>query len=388
MAPVSTESVFAPRVQQEVSMPVGPELRFLDRTHVVFEGKTYLFFGGTDYHRLASHPQVVAACRQEAESGGLSCAGSRITTGNNPLYERLEEKLSSFLGADEVALCSGGYLSNTVALEALADDYQRFFIDSDAHVSLRGLARCLTPERVSTFRHADPDDLSRQIQISLHWGERPLVLTDGVASSNGELNPLGDYWGIISNRGGLLLVDDAHGIGTVGPSGKGSPEAASLPSVAFVQTGTLSKALGTFGGLVAGSRGLAARIRDRSQAFVGATAIPPPIAAAAIRSIEILQANPGMISGLQTRTKKVREGLGAMGFVTGSSPAPIISVSHQDTTRNERLRLILLEHGLYLPLIRDYPGSPHGGHFRLTLSSVHTDQDVKRLLQAVALSCD
>ena len=148
-------------------MPVGPEIRFLDRTHVMFQGKSFLFFGGTDYHRLASHPEVMAACRQEAESGGLSSAGSRITTGNNPLYARLEEKLSRFLGAEEAALCSGGYLSNTVALEALADDYQRFFIDSDAHVSLRSSARRLAPERVTTFRHAEPDDLSRQVQSSL-----------------------------------------------------------------------------------------------------------------------------------------------------------------------------------------------------------------------------
>ena len=369
-------------------MPVGPELRFLDRTHVMFQGKSYLFFGGTDYHRLASHPEVVAACRREAESGGLSSAGSRITTGNNPLYARLEEKLSSFLGTEEVALCAGGYLSNAAALEALMDDYQRFFVDSDAHVSLRGPTKCLTPGRISTFRHAEPSDLMRQIQGSLHPGERPLVLTDGVASYDGELSPLGEYWEIVRNWGGLLLVDDAHGIGTIGPSGKGSPEAARLPPVAFVQTGTLSKALGTFGGLVAGSAGLAARIIDRSQAFVGATAIPPPIAAAAIRSIEILQSNPGMITGLQTRTVQARETLKAMGFAAGSSPAPIISISHRDTARNERLRLILLEHGLYLPLIRDYPGSPPGGHFRLTLSSVHTDQDIARVLEAVARSCE
>jgi 7-keto-8-aminopelargonate synthetase-like enzyme len=369
-------------------MPVGPELRFLDRTHVMFQGKPYLFFGGTDYHRLASHPEVVAACRHEAEFGGLSCAGSRITTGNNPLFERLEQKLANFLGTEEVALCSGGYLSNTVALEALADDYQRFFIDSDAHVSVRGPARCLAPERVSMFRHADPAELSRQIQGSLHFGERPLVITDGVASQNGELSPLGEYWEIVRSRGGLLLVDDAHGIGTVGPSGKGSPEAARLPPVAFVQTGTLSKALGTFGGLVAGATGLAARIIDRSQAFAGATAIPPPIAAATIRSIEILQANPGMISRLQRQTAHVRERLKNMGFDTGSSPAPIISITHRDTARNEALRLILLEHVIYLPLIRDYPGSPPGGHFRLTLSSAHTDQDVECLLQAIAQSCD
>jgi 8-amino-7-oxononanoate synthase len=369
-------------------MPVGPELRFLNRTHVMFEGKPYLFFGGTDYHRLASHPEVVAACRREAESGGLSSAGSRTTTGNHPLYERLETKLANFLGTEKVALCSAGYLSNTMALEALADDYQRFFVDSDAHVSLKSAARGLAPERVSTFRHVEPDDLSRQIQSSLRPGERPLVLIDGVTAYNGELSPLAAYWEIVGHRGGLLLVDDAHGIGTIGPGGKGSPAAARLPPAAFVQTGTLSKSLGSFGGLVAGSAGLAARIMDRSQAFAGATALPPPLAAAAIRSIEILQANPEMISGLATRTARVRERLRAMGFVTGSSPAPIISITHRDTAKNERLRQILLEHGIYLPLIRDYPGSPPGGHLRLTLSSLHTDEDVERVLKAVERSCE
>jgi 7-keto-8-aminopelargonate synthetase-like enzyme len=125
---------------------------------------------------------------------------------------------------------------------------------------------------------------------------------------------------------------------------------------------------------------------DRSQAFVGATPIPPPLAAAAIRAIEILQENPGMISGLQARTAHVRKQLGGLGFVTGSSPAPIISLTHRDTGKNERLRLILLERGLYVPLIQGYPGSPPGGHLRLTLSSVHTDRDVERLLEAVAQS--
>jgi 8-amino-7-oxononanoate synthase len=369
-------------------MPVGPELRFIDRTHVMFQGKPYLFFGGTDYHRLASHPDVVAACRQEAESGGLSSAGSRITTGNNPLYGLLEAKLASFLGAEEVVLCSAGYLSNTIALEALADEYDRVFIDSDAHVSLKGPARCLAPARLTAFRHGDPDDLSRQLQGSLRPGERPLVLCDGVASSDGALSPVGEYWEIVLSRGGLLLIDDAHGIGTVGPSGKGSPEAASLPPEAFVQTGTLSKALGAFGGLMAGSTGLAGRIMDRSQAFMGTTALPPPFAAAAIRSIEILQANQGMISGLQERTARLRERLRTMGFASESSPAPIISITHGDAERNERMRLVLLAHGLYAPLIRDYPGSPPGGHLRLTLSSVHTEQDMDLLLEAIAQSCE
>ncbi len=369
-------------------MSKGPQLSFPDRTRVMYEGRQYLFFGGNDYHRLSSHPEVVAACRKEAESGGLSCAGSRITTGNHPLFDALEKKIAGFLATDAVTLCSDGYLSNAVILEALAGDDQRVFLDSAAHVSVSGPTRSLFPGRVHAFRHADADDLARHVRANLRHGERPLVLTDGVGSADGDLSPLGDYWDAVREKGGLLMVDDAHGTGTVGPRGKGSPVEAGLPAEAFIQTGTLSKALGTFGGFAAGPAWLAARILEKSHAYVGATPVPPPIAAAAIRSIEILQEHPEMISTLQARTASVRKRLNALGFSTGSSPAPIISVTHGDATKNDRLRAILLERGFYIPLIRDYPGTPPGGHFRLTLSSAHTDEDVERLLDAMAQSCD
>ncbi len=364
----------------------GPQLRLIDRTRVLFEGKEYLFFGGNDYHRLANHPETVAACQQEALSSGLGSSGSRVTTGNHPLYRQLEKKLAAFLHVDEVVLCSGGYLSNTMALEALSHDYQRFFIDIGAHPSLREPATRLPRERVSVFRHADPSDLARRIEEELRPGERPLVLTDGVAPLNGELLPLGAYWEVVRRRDGLLLVDDAHGIGTIGPSGRGSLQAAKLPSTAFVQTGTLSKALGAFGGLVAGGAGLLKRVLAHSRTFVGATPIPPPIAAAALRSIEILEANPEWVSDLQERVLCARITLEQMGFDTGRSPAPILSVSYFDTTKNERLRAILLEHEIYAPLIRDYPGSTPGGQFRFSLSSAHTDPEIERLLMVVALS--
>jgi 7-keto-8-aminopelargonate synthetase-like enzyme len=182
-------------------------------------------------------------------------------------------------------------------------------------------------------------------------------------------------------------VDDAHGIATVGPNGRGSLAAGGLPQDAFVQTATLSKALGAFGGLAAGPPWLAERIIEKSNAYVGATPVPPPLAAAAIRAIEILQEHPEMIRGLQERTADVRRRLNAMGFRAGFSPAPIVSVTHHNTARNERLREILLSRGIYVPLIGDYPGSPPGGHFRLTLSSAHTDEEVERLLGAIAQSC-
>jgi 8-amino-7-oxononanoate synthase len=368
-------------------MPLGPELRFLDRTRVLYEGKPYLFFGGTDYHRLSSHPDVLRALQEVAESDGLSCAGSRTTTGNHPLVAELERKVAVFLGAGEAALCSSGYLSNAVALEAIAGEFQRFFIDGSAHSSLASPAGRLPREAVIAFRHADPEDLERELKGHLQPGEKPLVLTDGVVPVDGEMPPLGTYWELVREFGGALFVDDAHGIAVVGPSGKGSPEEAGLPAGSFIHTGTLSKGLGVFGGLVAGPAGMAAKIVEKSLAFVGGTPIPPPIAAAAIRSIQILQENPGLIAGLRSRMLRVRERLRAMGLRVPSSPAPILSITHHDTAKNLRLRSLLFERGIYPPFIH-YPGSPPGGHFRFAVSSAHTEEEVNLLLDTIGMSCD
>ncbi len=367
-------------------MPLGPELRVLDRTRVLHEGKPYLFFGGTDYHRLSSHPDVLLAVREVAATDGLSCAGSRTTTGNHPLVVELERSLASFLGAGAAVTCPSGYLSNAMALEALAGEFQRFFIDAGAHSSMAAPAGRLPRESVLTFRHADPDDLERLLKDSLRPGEKPLVLTDGVVPVDGELLPLGAYWDRVRPFGGALLVDDAHGIAVVGPDGKGSPAEAGLPPEAVIQAGTLSKGLGTFGGVVAGFATLAAKVLEKSLTFVGATPIPPPFAAAAIRSMEILRTNPGLLADLRARARRARERLRSMGFRMVTSPAPILSVTHRDADKNLRLRALLVERGIY-PTFSNYPGSPPGGHFRFALSSAHTEEEIDLLLDTISLSC-
>ena len=367
-------------------MAFGPELRFLDRTKVLYEGKAYLFFGGNDYHRLATHPDVIRAARDVAESDGWSCAGSRITTGNHPLLAELERRAATFLGAGEAVLCPSGYLSNCVALETMSGDFQRVFLDGGAHASLATPTDRSPREMVVAFRHADPEDLARRLHECLRPGERPLVLTDGVEPGDGELPPLHAYWAAVRDFGGVLLVDDAHGIGVLGPNGMGSPAEAGLPADAFMQTGTFSKALGAFGGLVTGPAGLAERVIEKSRAFVGATPIPPPLAAAGIRALEILQASPGLITGLRSRVLRVRERVQALGFRASASPAPILSITHHDVEKNSRLRSLLLDRGIYPPLIR-YPGSPPGGHFRFTISSAHAEEDIERLLDTLAASC-
>jgi len=366
-------------------MSLAAELRFFDRTKVLHGGRPYVFFGGTDYHRLASHPEVLRAFGEAVLTEGLSCAGSRLTTGNHPLLARLEAETAAFLGAGSVSACSGGYLANTVALEAVRDDYWRFFLDSGAHASLATGAETLPMDRVHLFR-GDPGELATEIKLNLKPRERPLVLTDGVVGGTGRLAPLQAYWELVGPLGGTLLVDDSHGLGVVGPGGQGSPAQAGLPSDACIQTGTFAKAFGAFGGLVAGPADLAGKVAARSRAFVGATPIPPPLAAAALRSIGLLREHPEWITGLQARMVEVRRRLGALGFPMADSTAPMVSVTHHDQARNQRLCAILLDAGIYPSLI-NYPGCPPGGHFRFAFSSVHTDPEVELLIQSIALSC-
>jgi 7-keto-8-aminopelargonate synthetase-like enzyme len=358
-------------------------LRFVDRTKVVRDGKTYVFFGGTDYHRMGSHPEVLRAFQEAAATEGLDCAGSRVTTGNYSLLVQLERKTAEFLGRDEAAACSGGYLSNTVALEAFRDDFQRFFIYAGAHASVATPAEGLPGHELHPFR--DPEDLVRQLKLKLRPGEKPLVLTDGVVSGNGLIPPLGAYWEAVRDLGGKLLVDDAHGLGVVGPTGKGSPEELGLPPEACLLTGTYSKGFGVFGGLVAGDRGLLEKVIKRSRAFVGATPMPPPVTAAALRAIGILQEHPELITRLRSRTLRMREHLAGLGFPPSTSTAPIFSVTYGDEARNARLGAILEQDGLF-PTFINYPGCPPGGHFRFTLSSAHTDGEVERLMRAIAAS--
>ena len=368
-------------------MPLGPQLHAADRTKIVFEGRPYLFFGGNDYHRLSTHPEVLQAAREALATEGLLAAGSRSTTGNHPLHAKLEARTADFLGAGETVLCADGYLSNTVAVEAFAPDFQRFFLDGSAHASLRMPLDRLPREQVHVFRHADPESLEQELRRHLRPGERPLVLSNGVESGSGELPPLAAYWEAVRDRGGKLLVDDAHGVGTLGLTGKGSPEEAQLPPGSFLQTGTFAKAFGGFGGLLADGAGLMVRVAGRSQTFIGATPVPPPVVAASLRALEILTAHPYMITDLRARTLRVRQWLRTFGLKSPDSPAPILSVTHHDEAKNQRLRFLLVQNGIF-PTFTDYPGCPPGGHFRFTLSGLHTDEEIDLLLETIALSCE
>lgn len=357
-------------------MSLGPQIEPRGPRHVVWEGEEYLFFGGNDYHRLAFHPEVVEAACAAAHKWGLNVSGSRSTSANHPLYEALEDRLSRYLGAEAACVLSTGYMSNAILLQAIADSFTHLLIDAKAHSSLVDAAMATRHPHV-VFDHLSMESLEKAL-ANLPSRASPLVLTDGIFASTGEIAPLAEIHALSVS----IVADDAHGIATVGSRGKGSWSECGIGRDRFYQTGTLSKGLGSFGGLIAADKQTIDLVKSRSSAFTGGTPIPLPMAAAAIKSLEILEREPSMAESLRIRSLKVKRDMLAGGVPVREGPSPICSVTFADATRNRILYERLKANRIY-PNFVNYPGSPPGGHFRLTLSSAHTEEDIERLLSAL-----
>ncbi len=359
----------------------GHPLQAVDRDYVLHEGRRLLFFAGTDYHRLSTHPAVIEAAMEATKQFGISAGGSRATTANHPLYTRLEEKLAGFFDCEAALLLPSGYLSNLALLQTIMQDFDTIFIDRLAHSSLRDAA-LVSGKRQVSFKHLDTGNLLVMLQKHLHGHERPLLMTDGIFPARGEMPPMEGYTALIKSFGGKILVDDAHAMAVSGPSGKGIRELPRLEQGLFFQTGTLSKGFGAFGGVITGRQSLIDRIRQDSAVFIGSSGLPLPAVAAAIESVSILQNDRSMIGKLQQSASDFSERLVKVGLAAEPSNVPIFSITFADEQANRDFYRALLDAEIY-PSYNNYPGSPAGGHFRFVLSSHHSEAQIEQLLQVI-----
>ena len=276
----------------------------------------------------------------------------------------LERELASFLLAEAALVVPSGYLANLVAFQALAAELDGVSMPSNAHPSLRDAARIIGREATG-------------LNIT---GSRRLIATDGVFGSRGDLPPLRD-WIKLLDGDGWLLTDDCHAVGTVGADGRGSWEACGLSRRRLVQTGTLGKALGGFGGFIAADRAVIERCQA-TPAFVGSSALPVPNCAAALAALRWLRANVARIDALQKRAIEAKLALRAAGFDLPLSPAPVVSIIPTDDAHRIRMADALVAADIF-PSFANYPGAPAGGHFRFALSSAHTAEQVAGLLRVL-----
>lgn len=354
----------------------GPPLRQVAKNLIEADGQRLLYFAGCDYFRFASHPAILRAIDLALRPGGLNVAASRFTTGNHPLYREAELRIAEFFEAADALLLPTGYVTNLAVTQALAAEVTHAFADERAHVCVTDAARFLNCPLIR-FPHRDAVALARRLR-RLPASARPLVLTDGMFSGNGAVAPLADYLAALPARG-WLLVDDAHGVGTLGAQGQGTPEHGGVRDDRLIQTLTFSKAFGVYGGAVLCPPGLRARLATGSHLFAGSTPLPLPLVAGVLAALTAMRAQgPARRRRLQAHAAWLRGELRAAGQPVEDQPGPIFPFHLASEAARESLRRRLLQAGIYPSFIR-YPGGPEAGYFRFVLSSEHTRANVAAL---------
>lgn len=367
-------------------MNLPEPLQQVDRTYVRWRGRRLSYFSGCDYFRLASHPAVLKAAADGLKQFGLNVAASRLTTGNHQIYEQLEQQLAKFFGAADALLVSGGYPTSMVVAQSLAGEFSHVLMDERAHPALLDAAAHFGCP-ILKFKHRDAGDL-RSAALRAGGainkpGRRPallgkfIVLTDGMFSHDGSPAPLKAYLKVLP-RDAQLLVDDAHGAGVLGATGKGTLEHEGVSRQRIIQCVTLSKAFGVYGGAVLGTRALREKILARSRAFIGCTPLPLPLANAALAAVKILSRGGKLRARLHANADYVKAALRRAGLAIPELPGPIIAIHPRSEAETRALRRRLLAAGIYPPFLK-YAGAEKG-YFRFVISSEHTRAQLDALV--------
>lgn len=348
----------------------------------VIEGRSYLSFCSNDYLGLANDPRVRDAFVRAVSRHGVGSGASHLVTGHLRPHHALEEELAEFTGRPSALLFSTGYMANLGLITTLAGRGDTLFEDRLNHASLLDAA-VLSRARLRRFPHADVVALERA--LTNETGGRRFVLTDGVFSMDGEIAPLRKMARLTADRRAWLVVDDAHGLGVVGPTGRGSLEVHGLSrDDAPILMGTLGKALGTFGAFVAGSDALVQTLIQQAHSYIYTTALPPAVAEAARTSLRILQDEPWRREHLADLVRRFRHGARALGLPVLHSTTPIQPLVLGDATRALQVATLLGERGIFVVPMRP-PTVPQGAaRLRITFSADHTSTHVDQLLDALA----
>jgi len=359
--------------------------RVLERrcgAEIDFEGRRLLNFSSNDYLGLADHPAVIEAMQNATEIYGVGSGASHLVSGHSPPHHALEEELAEFTGRERAMLFSTGYMANQGVISALMGRGDWVFEDRLNHASLLDGA-LLSGAKLKRYAHADAEALRTAFAECPSSGR--LVVSDGVFSMDGDLAPLPELARIAGEAKAWLMVDDAHGLGVVGPTGRGVAEhfglgAAEVP----VLMGTLGKAFGTFGAFVAGSDDLIEFLIQRSRAYIYTTALPPAVAEATRASLRLVREESWRRDKLRALIERFRSGAGQLGLNLMDSQTPIQPILLGDNDEALRVSQRLLEAGFLVTAIRP-PTVPAGtARLRVTLSTVHEESQVDGLLQALA----
>lgn len=344
----------------------------------LWEGREIILFCGNDYLGLSKDPRVMRAAEDAIRTYGVGAGAARLISGTSDLHARLEIELARFKDSERALIFGSGYLANLGILSALAGEKDLIVMDKLCHASLIDGAR-LSGAVLRTFPHKNYAKAGEILQKGTAF-QKCLLVSDTVFSMDGDLADLVELERLREKYGALLIVDDAHGIGVFGREGRGAADGDRLKKIDAV-VGTLSKSLGVLGGFVAASAVLIEHLIHFSRPFLFATAPPPLLMAAALESLRLLQAESSPREKLWENFNRVRDFLISRKIRT-ENEAPIFPILVGDESKAVRISEALLEKGVLIPAIR-YPTVPRGkARLRLTMSAIHTKEDLEKLFQA------
>lgn len=339
------------------------------------DGKRVLNFCSNNYLGLANHPRLVEAARRAMEQYGVGPGAVRTIAGTMTLHVELERRLAEFKGVEAAITFQSGFAANLATIPAIVGREDVIFSDQLNHASIIDGCR-LSRATIVAYPHNDVDALEDLIKEHGPQYRRKLIVTDGVFSMDGDIAPLPRLAELAKRYGCILMVDDAHGEGVLGRGGRGIVDHFGLHGVVDIEVGTMSKAFGVMGGVVAGSRRLVEWLRQRGRPFLFSSAMTVPDVAACLAAIDLLEESTELVDRLWDNARYFKAKMQELGFDTGKSETPITPIMLGEAPLAQEFSRRLFEEGVFAMAI-GYPTVPKGAaRIRVMPSAAHTREDL------------
>lgn len=343
---------------------------------VTIDGNSLLNFCANNYLGLANHPRLRAAAQRAIDQYGVGPGAVRTIAGTMDLHIRLEKKLAEFKDAEDCISFQSGFSANLATIPALVGRGDVIFSDELNHASIIDGSR-LSRAQIVRYNHTDVDDLRRKVAETTEF-KRRLIVTDGVFSMDGDIAPLDQIAEVADEHDILLMVDDAHGEGVLGRGGRGIVDHFNLHGRVDVELGTLSKAFGVVGGMVAGKKIIVDWLRQRGRPFLFSSAMTVPDTAACLEAVNLLEESTEMVDRLWANAAIFNEGMQQLGYDTGHTETPIVPVMLGEATLAQEFSRRLFEQGVFAMAI-GFPTVPKGkARIRVMNSAAHSNNDLEQ----------
>lgn len=347
---------------------------------VLIEGRRLIMMGSNNYLGLTNDPRVKEAAIDAVRRYGSGCAGSRFLNGTLDLHVKLEQRLAEFMRQEAAVTFSTGFQVNLGAISCLVGKGDTVYLDKQDHACIIDGAR-LSFGDVKRFKHNDPADLRRQMRNDSEAKGR-LVVVDGVFSMEGDIAPLPEIVSVAREFAAGVMVDDAHGIGVLGKTGRGTAEHFGLEQEIDLVMGTFSKSMASVGGFIAGNATVIDYIKHRARTLVFSAAPPPASAAAALATLDIMDQEPQRRERLWENTRFFADGLRSLGLDTGESQTPVVPVVVGEDLTALRMVHRLQEEGIFVNCVLSPATPPGRALIRTSLMATHSREQLVRALEA------